>query len=593
MSIVKNTKKLLYLFSFYWKYAKGFFVVSLIIELTIIPVSTFFNLNIIRVAVDSLADGAPFSDLTKIISLYLIVIMVLKSLYDIYIQYSAPVNARVADRIKKSIYEKVLSTDYKYIDDPKYFDNYYWTIDEFSDYVISARNSLVSFVIACSNIAVIISMMSTVSLGLSIIIIISIVISTILSIPKNKMSYEFDRKMILPNRRIGYIHKIFYLKDYAADIRCNKSGDFALTDYSMASKERYNIIKDFAKKKIIFSLFDNAIVNLTNLFIMLYLAYDIVFNNLSIGNFSVLFSACWTLRGSLSDIISVFITAQKYSYYVDTLKVFMNSESEIEFRNKNNKYIHIEKGTPFEIDINSACFKYSNSKFEIKNLELHISAGQKVAIVGENGSGKSTLIKLLLRLYDFDSGSYLINKVNIKQYDIKDLRLSIGIAFQRPTIYSFSLKDNMRLYRNMNDSQINDALELMDLTQVLAKSGGTINSYISKEFSDDGIELSGGEEQKLGLARICKGDFGLLLLDEPSSMLDPFAEANLNRIIWDKSNKATTIVISHRLSNVVDADYIFFMQGGQIIEKGTHRELMQQKGQYFKMFETQAKEYLR
>jgi len=126
---------------------------------------------------------------------------------------------------------------------------------------------------------------------------------------------------------------------------------------------------------------------------------------------------------------------------------------------------------------------------------------------------------------------------------------------------------------------------------VLEKSGADIDSYITKEFSEDGIELSGGEEQKLGLARVYTGDFGLLLLDEPSSALDPLAEAKLNKVIRDKNVKATTVVISHRLSNIVDADMIYLMKDGEIAEQGTHSELIRKKGMYYEMFEAQAEKY--
>lgn len=591
MRIVKNIQKLLYLFSFYWKAAKGYFILTLLVELIIVPCSTYFNLNIIRLAVDGIANGQSFSYVLKVICFNLLVIFLLKVLYDIHAHCTAPRNTKIIDDIKKRVYDKVLHTDYKYIDDPNYFDNYCWTVDEFADYVISSKNAIVSFLISLTNILVIVSMMSTLSIALTLIIVLSIVVSTVISSIRNKAIYKQDEKLILPNRRTAYAHKIFYWREFAADIKCNRAGGFTLSEYEKASVERFSILKSFVPRKILFSVMDNLNINITNLLIMLYLAFDIIFRDLSIGNFSVLFSASWTLKSSISSLLEVFICAQSYSFYVDRLSVFMDTKSIIESQIDREDLIVANTEKPFKIDLYSASFKYANSNFGIKNIDLHIPAGHKVAIVGENGSGKTTLIKLLLRLYDFDSGRYTINDEEIKRYDIKQLRLSIGTAFQNPVIYAFSLKDNIKLYKEVSDKEIYDVIESLELTPIITKSGADINSDVTKEFSEDGLELSGGEMQKIGLARTHVGDFGLLLLDEPSSMLDPLAEAKLNDIIWSLDNKATTIVISHRLSSVVGADEIYFMKKGEIVERGTHNELMNKRGLYYTMFETQAKNY--
>ena len=214
-----------------------------------------------------------------------------------------------------------------------------------------------------------------------------------------------------------------------------------------------------------------------------------------------------------------------------------------------------------------------------------------MAIVGENGAGKTTLTKLLLRLYDTDSGELLINGRNIKDYDVHGLRLSIGTVFQELRVLAMSLRDNLTVYNEVSDEKLCEVLETVGLSDILKRTGGSLDTMISREFTEDGISLSGGEAQKLMLARLFTKRFGLLILDEPSSALDPLAEARLMQNILDVSNTATTVMIAHRLSTVKDFDCIYHIENGRIIESGTHGELMARKGKYYEMFVKQGEKY--
>jgi len=591
MKHLKAFKDMFYLFSFYWKYGKKFFFVTLLVEMIFIPLSTFLNLNITRAVVDAIAEGKAFLNVLALIGIYLALLFCLKLINDIYSRYSSPIEAKIFDKIRKSVYKKALATDYNFINNPEYFNNYTWTINDFTDYVNTAKSSIVSFISLFSGIFVIITMMSSVSFFLMLFVIINIIISTLISFPKNKLSHQADEKLVYTDRRLGFVNRIFYLRENAADLKCTRAGEFMFSVYDDAADEKVSILKRFVPKRILFSTFDNLNTIITSFLIMLYLSYEIIHNNLSIGSFAALFSASWSLRSYISSLTNIVVSANSISFYVQKMRVFMDAKSKIESPDDAKDLIDPQTHSPFRIDLSGASFKYEHSNFGLKGIDMHIPAGAKAAIVGENGSGKSTLVKLLLRLYDFDDGSYEIDGPDIKKYDIHKTRTEIGVAFQQPVIYSFSLKDNVKLYREVSDDKVLEILDMLDLIKVLEKSGADIDSYITKEFSEDGIELSGGEEQKLGLARVYTGDFGLLLLDEPSSALDPLAEAKLNKVIRDKNVKATTVVISHRLSNIVDADMIYLMKDGEIAEQGTHSELIRKKGMYYEMFEAQAEKY--
>ena len=185
-----------------------------------------------------------------------------------------------------------------------------------------------------------------------------------------------------------------------------------------------------------------------------------------------------------------------------------------------------------------------------------------------------------------------INGINIKDYEIKSLRSRIGVAFQNTNIYAMSLYDNINIYSKEKNEKVIDAIERTKLDKVITKNVADSNRDLTREFDDNGIMLSGGETQKIGIARLLAGDFGLLIFDEPSAALDPIAEYEMSELILASSNKATTIVIAHRLSTIRYADKIVLIDNGTIKEVGKHDELMKIKGKYYEMFTKQAENYI-
>lgn len=193
-------------------------------------------------------------------------------------------------------------------------------------------------------------------------------------------------------------------------------------------------------------------------------------------------------------------------------------------------------------------------------------------------------------LYNRDT-AILIDGKPLTKIALRHYRNNVGIAFQEFPLYSLPLRDNLSVYEPANDKEMNIIFKSLSLDKVLEKNNATFDTDLTRNFDENGIMLSGGEKQKLAVARLMTKKFGLLIFDEPTAALDPIAEAELNRMILDKANTSTTILISHRLSNVVNADYIYVVRNGEIAECGTHESLMAEKGFYYKMFELQAENY--
>ena len=234
-----------------------------------------------------------------------------------------------------------------------------------------------------------------------------------------------------------------------------------------------------------------------------------------------------------------------------------------------------------------------NDKKALKNISLTIKPYEKVAFVGYNGAGKTTLTKLLMRLYDVSDGEILLNNVNIKDYKVKEYRNGFGAVFQDYQMFASSIGENVIMDEINQESkiQILNALHHSGFTDKLKSLEKGIETSITREFDDAGVNLSGGEAQKVAIARVFAKPCSVIILDEPSSALDPISEYNLNQTMMEATKNKTVIFISHRLSSTRMADKIYMFEKGEIIERGSHQELMEYNGKYAQMFNLQAAKY--
>ena len=224
---------------------------------------------------------------------------------------------------------------------------------------------------------------------------------------------------------------------------------------------------------------------------------------------------------------------------------------------------------------------------------MTIRKGEKIALVGENGAGKTTLIKLIMRLYDVTEGCITFGGVDIRKLNTKEYRKQIGAVFQDFQIYGATLAENVKMdFVDSNDREkIQSALIKADFGGKLDKLSDGLDTELTKEFSDSGTMLSGGESQKVAIARMFMQDMPVAILDEPSSALDPIAEYRLNKSMMENAENQAVILISHRLSTTKDADRIILLENGSIAESGTHNELIANDGMYAKMWKVQAEKY--
>lgn len=589
-SIFITIKNILWLYKPYLKYGKLFVFLSLIFWLLLEPMSQLIGVYMPSVIIEALEKKESFLDITVFVIVIQIILMFKPMYEDVFNMFCKNKMLPFIDmKIKRDIYEKAIKTDFKYIDNPEYYDNYTWAVSEYANKAADAQNlvnRMSSALITVISMLTIISMLSPIAI---IVTITGTIIENIMYMVINFFEVKKDNEIIPFDRRLGYYHRVFYINNYAADLKSTDLKSYLFKQYDKVQKKKLNIIKKYAFKMIPWALMGNLTFYIARTFVILNIIYGIYTGNIpTIGAYMTMMLAVEKLKDAMNEMFYYVKDANRLSMYSKKIRAFFEVESKIEVESLKQQII--PQGE-FSIKFKDVCFKYENSSFAISGFNLEINAGEKIAIVGENGAGKSTLVKLLLRLYDVTSGNIFINGTDIREYNITALRRKVGVAFQNSNVYAISFADNIQLYDEVDEKKLHTIAQKIGLDKILNKNNADFSTELTKEFDENGIILSGGEVQKVGIARLLTSDFGLLLFDEPSSALDPIAEYEMTKIILDSSNLSTTIIVAHRLSTIRYADRIVLVDGGTIKEIGTHDELMKIKGKYHEMFTKQAENY--
>ena len=423
---------------------------------------------------------------------------------------------------------------------------------------------------------------------------ISFVLSFVFNQIYNKLSYLVRIETNPFSRKRDYVKRIFYLNDYAKEIRLNPDvSDILFEKFEEANDEVYKIEKKYANRKFILGFLRRYVSNamFSDVLYISYLVFQAAVRGvLSFSTVAILYNSFGRLKQGMRIFTDVYPFASETSLYVRKIRKFLDYKPEI----VSEKGI-IPKECAKEITLDNESFAYNDRQdMLLKELDLHIHPGEKIALVGYNGAGKTTLVKLLMRLYDVKSGKILADGIDIREYDVKEYRNTIGTVFQDFQIFAGNVKENviLNVADNCDEERIKEALTDSGLMSRVDRLSSGLNTELTTEFSKEGVNLSGGESQKLAIARVFYKNAGLMILDEPSSALDPIAEYQINHAMLKATNDKTVIFISHRLSTTRLADRIIMLENGRIVEQGTHAELLKQNGKYAQMWKVQAGAYI-
>ncbi len=596
---LKGLAKLRYVFFLlkpYWKYGKTYVIITITMAAVFQPLSTYLAAKLPQKAIDAVISGAQRREILMTIGMFTLVIALIAAADKIVsMAYARIERMKIELRIRNDVNEKALFTDFKYYDNPDFFTKFVFAQENYPQHAFIAMYLFPRIIKGIVTVAAMGALIASAGPALLGVTLIFVVLNTLAGLPTLKPQADLDVKMTEIWRPFTYVDRMLKQKENAAELRSSGAGLKFLQTVHAVKLRSQAIYTSFLKKTLPFDLLQGILTPIQTSCVLAYVILFVISGDISkIGLYASLTVASAAMASSLSTVFDTMNDIVRHTLYGERIAAFFEAKSEIEPSLPN---MASPPNGVYDIELRDLSFGYVNAAFAIEHLNLHIKPGQRVAIVGENGAGKTTLTKLLLRLYDVTGGELMINDRNIKQYDIHALRLHIGIAFQDVRVLAMSLRDNLTVYHAMPDEQLMEVIHKLGLDGVVEKAGGdsadgsVLDKTVSREFMEDGIVLSGGEAQRVSLARLFTGPFGLLVLDEPTASLDPLAEYKLMQIITDASNTATTVMVAHRLSTVRDFDVIYHMDQGKIIESGTHEELMAARGKYYEMFTKQAENY--
>lgn len=374
---------------------------------------------------------------------------------------------------------------------------------------------------------------------------------------------------------------------FAQEIRCFNLMKFMTGKYNSCREFVYGERKKYCKKNIKYAIIP-AVVFGIQMFLSYYIAGDLLLKHrIDVGDFIIYAGGIWGIASGGRAFVDKLVLLKNENMYLGALgKCFLYEAQETD----NTGKLSVEA---FEsIEFENVSFSYnSDDNYAICNLNVRITAGDKISIVGENGSGKSTFIKLLLGLYTPTKGTVYLNGKDIQLYDREQVKKLFATIFQDYMVTSYTIANNITFDDTVDETRMNVCLEMAGLREKIDSLPKGANTNVFFKLSNEGTELSGGEMQKLAMSRVYYKDAPFFILDEPAASLSPKAELELYNKMWSMSSEKTVLLISHRLSSCCDAKKILVFKNGKIEEIGNHKELMEKQDYYFELFSKQAENY--
>ena len=406
--------------------------------------------------------------------------------------------------------------------------------------------------------------------------------------------FDFYESKTNQFRQIGYLFSLISEKQYANEVRLFNIFNFLKAKRNNVFKGTMQSRKKITNTSISYTAVMCVIAAIVICLLEFWLLTRLITGSLPLSQFVLLTTAIVSVVTGLFSFIEQIVSFNRSILFVDYLFKFLN------FKSENRKFTsHKQKLTKIDnylIEFTNVSFKYYGaSDYSLKNINLKFEKGSKICFVGENGSGKTTLIKLLLRIYEPTSGMITLNGENIDNYDINDYRILFSTVFQDFIHYSFDVKSNIAIgdiAKINNTERIKSVARKTSANSFIEKYKSGYNTNLGTEFFDDAIEPSIGQWQKIAVSRAIFKDSPILILDEPTAALDPKAEEEVFKLLAEIGKNKIVLLISHRLCSAKLADEIIFLEKGRIVEKGTHADLIKQKGKYCEMYNIQAKKYL-
>jgi len=579
---LKNT---LYIYRLVFKTAPWYLIGRIIMGI-VTGLKHGAEILLISAVLNAIDNGESFESIVKTIVIMAVFWLCYYIFFHLYWgQMNARTRLRFQNNLQKMFFAKSCELDLSSYDTPEFYNDFVYAMKNADTVMVKATDSLGDIARSITGSASVFAVLFTLDPVVAFVVCGVAVVTMIFRRFNNHISYKYNKLLTEQYRKEWYIDRFFNTPNFTKEIRLTDISENMLRAYDEKVEASRKLNARWQRTLLIF----NTLIFLFNcaseVFVITYMAKKLFDGWILVGGFAITTNSMWKLNYMISDIANHLVNVNRHSLYVEKIRTFMNTRTKI----ISGERIPEE----FEsLEFKNVSFAYRED-LVLKNVSFKINKGERIAIVGYNGAGKTTLTKLVMRLYDVNEGEILYNGYNIKEYDLDLLRKKIGAVFQDYRIFAASVAENVLadLYTDDKEELVVKSLEKSTFGDRLKTLDKGIHTQLTREFYQDGTDLSGGEAQKVAIARVFAHENELIIMDEPSSALDPMAEYELNKSISENAKGKTAIFISHRLSTTRHSDRIFMFEGGVLTESGSHDELMKNNKNYAKMFNIQAEKY--
>ena len=597
--------RLFYIIGLVWRAAPLmlFFMVALCILDGVLPVlGAYISRDLLNAIADLISDKANGALSEDVINAFspLIFLFILNFVYLFAKKLFARLNSMVtgisgelvANHIKLMILGKAKNVDLGSFDRPEFYEKLENANREASMrplHILTATFNVISALISAVSFIVVL-------VGLNpfapLVVLIAAIPGAIVNFHYRNRSFWYIRRHSKERRAMNYYSELMVNKDMAKEVKLLGLADTFTDRYKSVFGKYYKGLKSLITKEGVSQIMIGLVSSLVNCALFIYIAYRVVFMDGLIGDYSLYSGALTSIGGYVTTLLTSTATIYEGTLFIDNIMTFMKEKSTVV---SPENPILPERGGEHSIVFENVSFKYpGTSRYVLKNVNLTFNPNESVVLVGLNGAGKTTLIKLITRLYDPTEGRILLDGRDLREYDVRALYDMFGIIFQDYGRYAETVSENIRfgdVEREYTEADIVKAAEQGNAKSFIEALPRGYDTPLTRMFEEDGLELSGGQWQKISVARAFFKDSDILILDEPTASLDPLAEQEIFSQFASLSKNKITIFVSHRLSSAVGASKIVVIDGGEIAEVGNHEELMSLGGKYCALFSIQAQRY--
>ena len=500
----------------------------------------------------------------------------------------------VVNRIKLKIMNKSKTVDLASYDTTEFYEKLENANREAGHRPIQILNATFKIFSTLISIASFVAVLCAVSPFAPIFIVVLAIPSAIINFIYRRKNVMYIRHRSKERRMMNYYSGIITNKDVVKEVKLFSLSDVFIDRYKETFKRYFAGLKKLFISEGLWHIGLTVLNTAVNCALFVYIAIQVCNGTQEIGNYSLYVSALTSISGGVGTLIATTATIYEGTLFIENVMAFMKTESTVV--PSIEKPAKIERKTEHTLVFDNVSFRYPGAATEvIKNVSFTINHGDTVALVGLNGAGKTTLIKLLTRLYDPTEGRILLDGRDIKEYDTEELYGMFGIIFQDFGKYAVSVTENIAFGEfngEIDIDRVKDAALQRNAKDFIEKLPDGYDTPLMRIFEENGTELSIGQWQKLAIARAFYSESDIVILDEPTASLDPMAEQEIFNRFDELRKDKTTVFVSHRLSSATMANKILVLEYGELIEIGSHAELMAKKGRYYELFSTQAKRYI-